>query len=163
MFWSQRGGVAGWGTICGAITPAAALISFVADEETQMSMVNELMAFYQQANFPIFQPAGKDIPQTVANSCLCHVSITKWFHETGFDKDSPEKKERCGGLSGDLAAFAVNMLNAHADGTFEAQYAPAAVVGECQDCHGSQVQGKENCVTCHTDPQPADLHKDFMP
>ena len=161
-YWSQRGGVAGWGSICGALTPAAVFISYVTDEETQMQLVNELMAWYQQAPFPMYQPDG-EVLQTVADSTLCHVSVTKWHHASGHDKQSDEKKWRCGGLSADVAKFTVQMLNDYADGTFESQYSPAAIVGECQACHSPLTQGKDNCVMCHTDPQPADLHEPFMP
>jgi len=162
MFWSQRGGVAGWGSICGALTPAAAFISFFTDEETQMTLVNELMAWYQQAPFPMYQPAGLNLPQTVAESTLCHVSITKFLHEGGFALKSEEKEERCGGLSADVAAFTVKLLNDFVDGKFESKYSPAAIVKECQACHGQNTQGKENCVQCHTDPQPAEIHESVM-
>ncbi len=163
VFWNQRGGVAGWGSICGALTPACAFIGQFVDEETQMTLVNELMAWYIQAPFPIYQPAGEDILQTVSNSTLCHVSITTWTHAAGAEiKGDPRKTERCGGLSGDVARFTVQMLNDHADGKFESKYKPAPIVGECQTCHGPKTQGKDDCTMCHTDPQPAELHEPFM-
>jgi hypothetical protein len=151
--------VAGWGSICGSLPPAAVFISLFTDEATQVKLVDQLMAWYQQAPFPMYQPEKLNLPQTVAESTLCHVSITKFLKEGNgaWDMKSHEKHARCGGLSADVAVFTINMLNDHFDNKFETLYKPAAGVSECKKCHGSFTQGKDSCTECHgglVDPHP---------
>jgi hypothetical protein len=120
------------------------------------------MAWYQVTPFPVYQPEDK-VPTTVAESTLCHVSVTKWCLETGEAADSPLKKMRCGGLTADVVGKTIEMLDKHFAGKFERQFKPAAIVGECKTCHGSapiHVTGKESCTNCHDDtyktiPHPA--------
>ncbi len=163
MFWTARGGVAGWSSICGTIPPAQAAIGLVADTGDQMDMVNQLMGWFKQHPFPQYQPAEMDIPTSVAGSSLCHIAITKWCHETGFANNSPERSERCGGASADVAKFVAQMLNDYIDGVFEITYEPAAVVGECMACHGELSRGKETCTVCHDRGlEPAEIHEDFL-
>ncbi len=109
------------------------------------------MAWYEKTPFPLYQPADP-VPTTVANSTLCHVSVTKWLMETGEDAKSPLKKMRCGGLTADVVAKTIEMLDKHFAGNFDREFMPAAVVGECKTCHGSEpimVTGKESCTNCH--------------
>ncbi|MDW7650647.1 MAG: hypothetical protein SCK29_12540 [Bacillota bacterium] len=70
---------------------------------------------------------------------------------------SKEKKERCGGLSGDVAKFTIDMLNEHFEGAFAPTFMPTDDVGECKACHGKYTQGKDSCSVCHgglNDPHP---------
>ncbi len=128
-----------------------------------MEMVNELMGWFRVHAFPEYQPAGLDLPQVVADSSLCHVQVTTWSHETGFGTGSEERSERCGGASADVAKFVAQMLNDYADDVFEPQYEPAAVVGECMECHSELTRGKETCTACHKPPlEPEELHEDFF-
>ncbi len=118
-------------------------------------MINELMAWYKDTPFPIYQPKGMNLPTTVADSSLCHVSVTKFMQLMDIPRDSPERKERCGGLTADVAKFTVAMLNDFADQKLNTGvFKPSAPVGECMTCHSkmSYAHGKENCVSCHGDP-----------
>jgi len=161
MFWTARGGGAGWSTICGTLPPAMAAIGLVVDTDTAMTLVDELFAWFKDHPSPEYQPAGMDVTKSVSNSSLCHVIVSKWLADSGLPRSAPEMSERCGGASADVAKFTIEMLNAHADGTFEAAHSPAAVVGECMACHGGDARddtrGKEDCTECHgnlPDPHP---------
>ncbi len=153
MSWAYRGGIYSWGSICGALPPAIDVIGLVTDLENGAILINELMAFYKDAAFPEFQPAGMNVPTTVANSSLCHVSVTTWQHASGLDRNSPERKERCAGVTADVAKFTVEMLNKLADtGAYEGKFKPDDVVGQCMTCHSALTHGKESCTHCHGDP-----------
>lgn len=127
------------------------IINLFHEGPTATALTNELFAWYSQAAFPIYQPK-MSLPTTVADSTLCHVSVTKYMHETKFAKGSDERKTRCAGVAADVARFTAELLNAQADGKFESKYKPAAVVGECMTCHTNDVQGKDDCTPCHGDP-----------
>lgn len=113
-------------------------------------MINNLYAWYSQFPFPEYQPDGK-VPTSVADSVLCHVSVTTWVKESGFKEGDPMKKKRCGGLTADVAKFTVQMMNDHADNAFAAAFKPAAVVEGCMSCHKEDTIGKDNCTTCHAE------------
>jgi hypothetical protein len=154
-FTAFKSGVYGWGSICGALVPAIYAINLVAEGEEQVAMINELMAWYKDTPFPIYQPAGMNLPTTVADSSLCHVSVTKFMQELGIPRDDPQRKERCGGLTADVAKFTVAMLNDYADKSLTTGvFKPSSAVGECMACHSSisWAHGKESCVLCHGDP-----------
>lgn len=161
MFWTARGGVAGWSSICGTIPPAQAAIGLIVDTDVQMEMVNNLMGWFRKHPFPEYQP-NMELPQVSSDSSLCHVQVTNWAHETGFDVGGPERSERCGGASADVARFVAQMLNDYADGVFEVTHEPSEVVGECMTCHSELTRGRESCTTCHKPPiEPTDIHDDF--
>jgi hypothetical protein len=154
-FSAFKSGIHGWGSICGALVPAIYAITLVAEGDEQKDMVNELMAWYKDTPFPIYQPKGLNLPTTVADSSLCHVSVTKFMQLLDIPRDDPQRSERCGGLTADVAKFTVAMLNDFADkklatGVFK----PSAVVGECMACHSKMewAHGKETCTSCHGDP-----------
>jgi hypothetical protein len=157
-FVSFKGGVESWGSMCGALVAPIAVINLVAEGDIRAAMVNELMAWYKEFPFPEFQPKGLNLPGFAVNSSLCHVSVTTWMKESGFGpRSAPERSERCGGLTGDVCKFTVQMLNKYYDNAFAGgEFKPAAVVGECMACHGEKVppyaHGKESCVECHGDP-----------
>jgi ribosomal protein L40E len=156
MFVSFSGGVEHWGTICGALVPSVALIgATVADKKIRSAMVNELMAWYTQFPFPEYQPAGLNLPKVAVGSSFCHISVTTWCNVAKVSASSKIKKQRCGGLSGDVAKKTVQMLNAWKDtGTFAAAHKQNPIVATCMDCHAENepyTQGKENCMQCHGD------------
>ncbi|MCW3491384.1 C-GCAxxG-C-C family protein [Dethiobacter alkaliphilus] len=157
-FGSYRGGVEGWGSICGALVPAISVINLVVEKEDRASLVNELMAWYKEFPFPEFQPAGLDLPGVPINSSLCHVSVTKWMEETGYGpRSSPERGERCAGLTADVSKFTAAMLNKYfEESSYTGQYAVSPATGQCMACHEENVKpyahGKEDCVECHGDP-----------
>lgn len=140
-----------WGSVCGALTPAINFIGHVVAPAQAGPLIEELMAWYEQTAFPIYQPNGP-VPTTIANSTLCHVSTTKWLNETGEEETSPLKKERCGGLTADVVAKTIEMLDNYFSSSFGREFYPAAVVEECKTCHDHApiaVAGKESCTNCH--------------
>lgn len=168
MIYGHGGGV-GWGTICGALNGAAAAIALVCEKVDSDALINELNGWYTQEEFPTtisntyavnhqFNHNDFDM-ELVQNSCgspLCHISVTNWCNEANFGVGDNERKERCARLAGDVAAKAVELLNAHFAGTFIPAYVPPESIAGCMTCHGSSgmennVAAKQDCVTCHTD------------
>jgi hypothetical protein len=169
MFRYGSGGVAGWGTICGSLNGACAIITLIAGKD-YAKLVNELMAWYTETPFPsdianqyaqnheyLVEKYKSDavLPTSVSESTLCHVSVNTWCRTTGNPSASPERAERCGRLTGDVAAKAAELLNAHALGKFVASDIEKS---ECSNCHsmgenyeaGQFVIGKgTNCTDCH--------------
>jgi hypothetical protein len=163
------GGIAGWGTVCGSLNGACAVIT-LASGKAYGKITNELMAWYGTTAFPseaanryaanheyLVEKYKTDavLPTTISGSPLCHVSVNTWCRETGFASGSPQRAERCARLTGDVAAKAAELLNAFARGTL--------VTGEfeqseCSSCHfmgenfesGQFIIGKgTNCTDCH--------------
>lgn len=171
MFTGFGGGVGGWGTTCGALLPATALIGIVVeDKKLQGAMINELMAWYTQSPFPEYQPANLDLPQVKVGSTLCHISVTKWCNTAGCSSDSCNKKERCAGVCADVVSKTVKMLNEWTDcQTFTAAHKPDPIVDECMSCHKDNepyTHTKENCMQCHGESlinvEECDPHDKFM-
>ena len=155
MFRYGAGGAAGWGTLCGALNGAAAVINLVTTQADCNAIVNELFGWYCETALPTEKSQGFGPANTpsVASSPLCHVSLSRWADAEGVKINSPEKKQRCGKLTGDVAARAVELLNAWQAGKFVAAYQPPESVAECQTCHGPEelddAHGKMDCVQCH--------------
>ena len=168
------GGAVGWGTLCGALNGAAAVISLVTPSADYTPLINELLGWYTQTMFPtdtsneyavnhLFNVNNYDqaLPQNVSGSPLCHISVTGWCNSADFSSGSTERKERCARLTGDVAAYTVKILNDHFAGTFTPLYVPPASIAECNTCHGSSgtvknVAAKMDCVQCHGDePHPS--------
>lgn len=164
-----HGGTVGWGTLCGALNGAAALMSLVCDKATSDVLINELVGWYTQTAFPsdqsneygVNQRYGNNkytqaLPQNTCGSPLCHVSVSTWCNVSGFKVSNLERKERCGRLTGDVAARAVEILNAHFAGTFTAEYTPSETIAACMMCHGANVfdnvASNLECKQCHGDP-----------
>jgi len=167
------GGVIGWGSVCGTLNGSSAVITLVVGKEYS-KVVNELLAWYTETPFPsdISNEYAKNheflvekyktdkvLPQTVSRSTLCHVSVNTWCKATEHASKSPERAERCGRMSADVAAKTVELLNQYALGKFVPTV--AAKASECSECHfmgenyeaGQFIIGKErNCVDCHGDP-----------
>ncbi len=152
MDWAGAG-VVGFGTLCGTLNGASAAIGLICDSQDARAFVSDLMTWYSETALPTNElaPTG-DLPQSVAASNLCHVSLTHWCRTSGFASGSPERLERCSRVSGDVAAKAVQMLNEGALGL----QVPAAKT-TCRSCHymgpdydaGQFTHGEMNCLTCH--------------
>jgi len=153
-----EGGGAGWGSLCGALNGAAAMIGlFIDDKERREAVLAELFHWYEDTPLPAYRPtgAGEELEQTTAHSVLCHVSSVRWCEATGSPAVSPERKERCRRLTADVAAKTIELLNRHADA--EAHFAGLSThVQSCVDCHGkkdlNQTAVKMDCDTCHDLP-----------
>ena len=154
MDWAGAG-VVGFGTLCGTLTGASAAIGLVCNGRDARSFVSDLLTWYSETELPtnLYAPTG-ELPQSRAESNLCHVSLTRWCRTSGFASESPERAERCSRLAGDVAAKAVEMLNTAALGL---QRPSEKTV--CRSCHymgdnyaaGQFTHGDMNCLTCHID------------
>ncbi len=160
-----RGGVANWGTICGALNGAAAAINLVAPDADTNKLVSELVGWYTGFAFPSkeanaigvaggFKYDEKPYPKlelvtSVSDSPLCHASNAKWIAKSGFLLPTNERKERCARLTGDVAAKAVELLNAWKAGKFVATFKVDDQTASCLSCHAEDQEGKMACVSCH--------------
>lgn len=154
-----EGGVVGWASLCGSLNGASAAINYVSSEKVYPKLINELMGWYATEALPIFVPENPKAQikvTSISGSPLCHVSVTNWSKAAGYGAFSPERGERCARLTADVAAHAVELLNAEADGKFVAKYIPPVTISECMSCHGKKAQnntrGEMDCVQCHGDP-----------
>ena len=89
----------------------AAAIGMVADGKLQKELVSELIKWYRDFPFPKHQPAGLNLATTVSKSELCRDSVGKWMEATGIAYDDPKRKERCAGVSADVASHIIELLN----------------------------------------------------
>jgi len=166
------GGGVGWGTLCGALNGPAAAISLVCVKARSDVIINELFGWYTQTNLPAdtsntyatehrFTDTRYDqvLPQNMSGSPLCHASVTEWCKHAHFTATSTERKERCARLTGDVAAYAVKLLNDEFGGTFTPTYVPPSTIAGCQSCHGTSgvnnVAAKMECTQCHGNPHVA--------
>ncbi|MDI6871782.1 MAG: C-GCAxxG-C-C family protein [Bacillota bacterium] len=156
------GGVAGWGTLCGALNGACAAINLVTPNADVAKLTGELLGWYTNQPFPgkahDAYAKFKDQKQSVARSPLCHASVSNWCAASGFKEGSTERKDRCAKLTGDVAAKAVELLNAYFDGKFVEQFKPSEGTAACMGCHVGPKSALENtltkmdCTPCHGDP-----------
>lgn len=154
MDWAGAG-VVGFGTLCGTLNGAAAAIGLICSGRDARPFISDLLTWYSESALPtnLLEPTG-ELPQSIAESNLCHVSLTHWCRASGYASGSPERAERCARVSGDVAAKAVEMLN---DGALGLQVPSERTV--CRSCHymgpnyagGQFTHGEMNCLTCHID------------
>ncbi len=125
------GGAVGWATLCGAVNGALAAIQMVIGEKAGWDKLGKaLMRIYETTPLPTkksneYATTGKMyvsklksdkwLPQNISHSVLCHISVGKWCEVSGYASGSKERSERCARLTGDVAAFAVMLLNAYFD------------------------------------------------
>lgn len=160
-----RGGGVGWGSLCGCLNGSAAIISSVVDKATSEALINEIWGWYcseelptEAANNFVYTTKNYEgtLPSNISGSPLCHSSVSQWCVVAKKTVSSTERKERCGRLTGDIAAKTVEVLNAHFAGTFTSTFTVPASVTACQGCHGSaalnNVMTKMDCEPCHGDP-----------
>jgi hypothetical protein len=153
-----EGGISGWGTTCGVVNGAAALVGLLHGEkakEGREGLINEFCAWYEQAALPVFAPKADDalvIEPSAAGSLLCHVSVSRWQEASGCNAFSPEKRERCRRLTADGAIKIVEILNRYIEGCAPSA-AITAEVQACIDCHGVKnardAMVKMDCGACH--------------
>jgi len=170
-----KGGMYGYGTLCGALNGASAAIQLVTDEATAAKVITELLNWYATTELPTDTAnqyavnheylvdelkTDEALPQNVAGNVLCHISVSKWSTASGYASGSEERKERCARLAGDVAAKAVELLNAVQDETFVPALTSLGEQAGCMACHkpgldfsgGNFTQGKMDCRSCHVDP-----------
>lgn len=165
-------GMAGFGSLCGTLNGAGAAINLVCDKKTTDLVLTELMSWYATALLPTDTANGYAetgvfswkspgavrtvLPQSVAGDNLCHMSVTRWCKASNLGSGSRERSERCARVTGDVAAKAVELLNAVHDGSFRRAHPLPAQAGGCLQCHDvgerSHTRGKMDCTLCHTAP-----------
>jgi hypothetical protein len=156
-----RSGIGGYGTICGALNGAAALIGLLVDgNSTQNELITGLFRWYEKTSLPDFRPqmASLDFtpPPSVSVSTLCHASVTNWVKESGYMADSEQRVERCRRVTGDVAFRTVVVLNEYFGNTYVTEGHDNEDVRACMTCHGdtgklSNTFGKMECSSCHTE------------
>lgn len=171
-----HGGVGGFGTICGALNGAAALIGlFVNEKAAQDSLITGILRWYEEAELPQYKPqkAIMDFipPSTISNSTLCHASNSRWVEETGFKVNSAERKERCRRLTCDVASRVAISLNEYFGNNHLTNNHDNETVRECMTCHSDKgklvnTSSKMSCNSCHTESIGhkifADIHYKIM-
>lgn len=171
-----HGGVGGFGTICGALNGAAAIIGlFVAEKAIQDSLITGLLRWYEETSLPAYKPQTPTLnftpPSSISNSTLCHASNTNWVKEAGFKINSNERKERCRRLTSDVATRLIIVLNGYFGNTYVTSGHGNHAVSTCLTCHGdngklANTSSKMECTSCHTESIGhkvfADIHYKIM-
>lgn len=160
MFQYGAGGAYSWGTLCGALNGSLAVINLATEKHADVG--NELIGWYTKFPFPSDKHEAycsiKNQVTTVADSPLCHVSVSKWADAAGARINEKEKKDRCAKVTGDTAAHAAEMLNELLEkGKIVPAYKVPDEFSHCMSCHQSadslldNEQGKMDCLYCHGD------------
>ena len=156
MFFYGKGGVYGWGTLCGCLNGCAAAIQMLSPKPEPL--IDELYRWYQNTSLPDFEPKGMKfkLPKSVSGSPLCHTSIAKWCEVSGHKAYSPERKDRCGILAASVAAKCAMLLNDQAGGKPMTATPVDARTGSCMSCHEKggameNMRSKQACAPCHSD------------
>ncbi|MBT1443563.1 C-GCAxxG-C-C family protein [Shewanella sp. JM162201] len=165
-------GVVGQGTLCGNLNAIGMLVNLLDDINGQnAAVIGATFRWYENTLLPLESPEfiagiGSSAEKTllvgkssVANSVLCHSSISNWSKASG--KTFSQKGERCYRLSASMAYHLVELLNrAHKGeviaGTPAAK--PSDEAQRCQTCHGvsdtmgpaASIKTDMECTTCHT-------------
>lgn len=161
MFKYGHGGIGGYGSVCGALNGAAAIMGLlIPDKAVQDLIIADLFQWYENESFPKFEPSKAIydyVPvMNASNSVLCHVSNTNWCKASGFNVGSKERKERCRRLTADVAKMTTISLNHLTTSKYSTkQHVNEATVG-CISCHGEEGKVKNtsvkmSCKSCHTE------------
>lgn len=167
------GGVVGWGTICGALNGAIAVMDILG---VHGQLGNALIDYFCTEELPTDALVGwvpaddgwvgvpaplPSIATSVSHSPLCHNSVSMWAAVAGVSVADSSKKDRCAKLVGDIVAKAVELMNArfHETPDIPAAWVPPASYATCYECHTKadtipSQQGKMDCLECH-DVAPA--------
>lgn len=154
------GGVGSWGSLCGVVNGASALIGLFHREkskEAREEMIAEFCLWYETTPLPTYEPAesqpADEADPSIAGSVLCHISTAKWCQLNGYDAFSAERKQRCQRLTADGAMKIVEILNRRAEDPACEFATLTPDVKSCVDCHGKKeladASGKMNCGSCH--------------
>lgn len=153
------GGVAGWGSVCGGLNGAAAVIGLFATTQDQARVLtHELFTWYETTALPIYVPEKPklevEVPKSVSNSVLCHVSVSNWCKVSRHRAFSKEHNERCARLTADTAKKTVEILDGCLQGKFARARSLSAETQWCKSCHarGGELEnslGEMNCAACH--------------
>ena len=182
MFQYGGQGIKGWGTICGTLNAAAAVIGMaVGNGAHQGTLTDAMFMYYSQTALPTNDawksynkklglttdwtgPTGDNIPKenvptSIADSPLCHSSLIQWTMITGAENGGPLQKDRCAKACFDVTYKLTELLNAYwvmaTPSPAPAPLDPA--VSACGACHVTYTPAKMACWSCH-DNTIADQH-----
>lgn len=168
------GGIAGFGTICGAVLGGVMIINHIVSKaDVRAKMMTELMRWYEGYNFPHYVPAAVDTRETgttkdfsasniatlqvVPGSQLCHASVSKWCAANGVSAKGADKIARCSRLTADVAGKVAEILNTYlSTGDYAGGLALDATSQSCTGCHPATsptrpVASGMTCTSCHPD------------
>lgn len=176
MFTYGGGGVNGWATLCGTCNGSAAAIKMMkkATGAVDGSLIDGALEYYAKTPLPTngaeisarkgdwdYAKTTKvplpNVPTSVAESQLCHASLSQWMMTSGKQDGSVDQKDRCAKACYDMAYKTVVMLNAWlADGT-KPVTAWKSDIAECTPCHegtadkpaAAPMKSKMSCGSCH--------------
>jgi hypothetical protein len=112
-----KGGVAGQGSLCGAVNGGAAALGLLAGYgENGLKLIREVCQWYEQTELPVFTPRSPadaaSMPRSISKSLLCRDSVAAWCAAAGLPASHPQRFERCHRLTADVARKTVELLNA---------------------------------------------------
>jgi hypothetical protein len=118
-----RSGIGGFGTVCGSLNGAAALIGLLVEGNSiQDTLITGLFRWYEKISIPEFRPQTAILdftpPSSVSESTLCHASVTNWVKNSGYKADSGQRVERCRRLTSDVACRTAVVLNEYFSNTY---------------------------------------------
>jgi hypothetical protein len=159
LFKYGHGGVGGYGSVCGTLNGAGALIGLlVNDKSIQNRIITDIFRWYEQSSLPAFRPENPGYEYTpaksVSYSVLCHASNTNWCKTAGFNVNSKERKERCRRMTSDVVYKVTTSLNNIYNNTYIADTVTNEDANTCLACHGSggkinNATVQMNCTSCH--------------
>ncbi|HSN89936.1 MAG TPA: C-GCAxxG-C-C family protein [Anaeromyxobacteraceae bacterium] len=173
------GGVAGYGSICGAVLGSTLVLNMVVADPPAPApalrnpMIAELMRWYEGHAFPGYTPttvnsaeAGQTTLdfseanlvnlQRAPHSHLCHASVSDWCAANAVSASGKDKQARCARLTADVAGKAAAMLNDFLANVAFVATGRDAVSANCVGCHTSgsplrPVASGMECGSCHSD------------
>jgi hypothetical protein len=170
------GGIASYGSICGAVLGSVLIQNFVASNAgARAAMMTDLMRWYEREAFPKYVPTAVDAAETgltldfsatnmvslgvVTGSHLCHASVSSWCAQHGVSASGNDKKARCARLTADVAGKVAEMMNAYLTGGAYTAAAIDTASNACLGCHpatstAQPVASGMACASCHSDKAP---------
>lgn len=113
MMFANGGGGYTTGSLCGALGGSAAVIGMVCEPGDARAIMKDLIKWYTTTALPNYRPETPIDIQTTSPSANCADSVGGYLAAAGVENGSQEQKWRCGGLTGDVASKAAELLNIH--------------------------------------------------
>lgn len=173
------GGVAGYGSICGAALGGALVINMVVADPAAPNpavrnpMIAELLRWYEGYAFPAYVPAVVNATeagqttldfsagnlvslQVTPRSHLCHASVSGWCAANGVSASGKDKAARCARLTADVTGKVAELVNAYLSNVALVATGRDAASATCVACHpatstSQPVASGMGCVSCHAD------------
>ena len=115
-------------SLCGAMGGALGVFGLVLAPDDARAMTKQLNAWYTSTALPIYSgaPENKAANTTISATINCSDSVSKFMAANGItEMKDPVRRERCGGVSGDVARKAAELLNVFFGYQAAAPVAPA--------------------------------------